>query len=89
MLAIGWGVVAVAFAVLNASVRPIEQITGPFGLYVWNSIAGVYCRCIFIDLTSSNHDCSTCIDLSVHAHKNAYIVIFTVASSHVHRYNEN
>ena len=40
VVAMAWGIVAVSFAALNAYTRPIEVITGPAGLYVWNSVAG-------------------------------------------------
>ena len=34
------GLVAACFVVLNISIRPIETINGPIGLYVWNFTAG-------------------------------------------------
>ena len=40
VVAMSWGIVAVSFAAFNAYTRPIEVITGPMGLYVWNSCAG-------------------------------------------------
>ena len=40
VLAICWGLVAVVFSAINASIRPIETITGPMGLYLWNGLAG-------------------------------------------------
>lgn len=38
-LGIVWGLIHVAFAVFNVVAKPIETITGPFGLYVWNGLA--------------------------------------------------
>ena len=50
-MAIAWGLVAMGFAVLNASTKPIETITGPVGLYLWNLLASKYlllcaCKCV-------------------------------------------
>ena len=50
-MAIAWGLVAMGFAVLNASTKPIETITGPVGLYLWNLLASEYlllcaCKCV-------------------------------------------
>ncbi|RUS69836.1 hypothetical protein EGW08_022405 [Elysia chlorotica] len=39
VLAIVWGLVAVGFAIFNLFGRPIETITGPSGLYLWNILA--------------------------------------------------
>ncbi|ELT94496.1 hypothetical protein CAPTEDRAFT_225913 [Capitella teleta] len=44
MVALGiiWGLVSMGFSALNAGTRPIETITGPMGLYLWNALAGGY-----------------------------------------------
>ncbi len=42
ILAIVWGLVSMGFSILNASTRPIETITGPVGLYLWNGLAGKF-----------------------------------------------
>ncbi len=39
-LGLAMGIVCLAFSLLNAGTRPIETITGPMGLYLWNSLAG-------------------------------------------------
>ncbi len=41
-MAIVWALIAMGFAVLNASTKPIETITGPVGLYLWNLLASEY-----------------------------------------------
>ncbi|KAJ8317530.1 hypothetical protein KUTeg_005434 [Tegillarca granosa] len=41
-LGIVWGLIHVAFAVFNVVAKPIETITGPFGLYVWNGLAFLF-----------------------------------------------
>ncbi|XP_014675119.1 PREDICTED: clarin-3-like [Priapulus caudatus] len=38
-IAVLWGLVAAIFALINATSNPIETITGPMGLYLWNGIA--------------------------------------------------
>nr|KAG5709430.1 hypothetical protein BaRGS_029279 [Batillaria attramentaria] len=38
-LAIVMGLVTVGFSIFNVFGRPIETITGPMGLYVWNALA--------------------------------------------------
>ena len=43
-LGIVWGLVAAGFALLNAGTRPIETITGPMGLYLWNGLGCKYDR---------------------------------------------
>ncbi|XP_074642006.1 clarin-1-like [Tubulanus polymorphus] len=40
-LAIAWAIVVMAFTILNLNTRPIETITGPMGLYIWNTLAGI------------------------------------------------
>uniref|UniRef100_A0A672KMJ0 Clarin-2-like n=1 Tax=Sinocyclocheilus grahami TaxID=75366 RepID=A0A672KMJ0_SINGR len=39
-IAIGFAVVSLAFCIYNARKVPYQSIKGPFGLYVWNFIAG-------------------------------------------------
>lgn len=41
-LGIAWGLIAFGFGCFNVLSHPIETITGPVGLYVWNAIAGKY-----------------------------------------------
>ena len=41
-LTIVWGLVSVAFALFNATSRPVETLTGPMGLYLWNAFASEY-----------------------------------------------
>lgn len=41
-LGIALGLVSFAFAALNAGTRPIETITGPMGLYLWNGLAVIF-----------------------------------------------
>ena len=41
-LSIVWGLIAMAFAAVNAGTRPIETMTGPMGLYLWNGLACKY-----------------------------------------------
>ncbi|XP_076461170.1 clarin-3-like [Babylonia areolata] len=38
-LSIVMGLVAIGFAIFNIAGRPIETITGPMGLYVWNGLS--------------------------------------------------
>jgi hypothetical protein len=38
-LAIVFGLVTIGFSVFNVFGRPIETITGPMGLYLWNFLA--------------------------------------------------
>ena len=38
------GLVSIGFTLLNITTRPIETITGPLGLYVWNGLACEYVR---------------------------------------------
>lgn len=38
--AIGFAVVSLAFCIYNARKVPYQSIKGPFGLYIWNFIAG-------------------------------------------------
>ncbi|KAI8789987.1 clarin-3 [Biomphalaria glabrata] len=42
VLAIVWGLVSIGFAVFNVFGRPIETVTGPSGLYLWNSLAMLF-----------------------------------------------
>ncbi|XP_052825960.1 clarin-2 isoform X1 [Octopus bimaculoides] len=42
LLAIVWAVVAAGFTLFNLFGKPIETITGPFGLYVWNGCAASF-----------------------------------------------
>ncbi|CAL1547533.1 unnamed protein product [Lymnaea stagnalis] len=42
VLAIVWGLVAIGFAIFNVFGRPIETITGPTGLYLWNILACIF-----------------------------------------------
>lgn len=42
VLAIVWGLVAIGFAAFNVFGRPIETITGPTGLYLWNILACIF-----------------------------------------------
>lgn len=41
MLALGivWGLVSLGFTAFNVVGKPIETITGPAGLYLWNGLA--------------------------------------------------
>ena len=34
-----FGIVAIGFAIFNMFGKPIETITGPLGLYLWNGLA--------------------------------------------------
>ena len=34
-----WGLVTMAFAILNINTKPIETLTGPMGLYLWSAFA--------------------------------------------------
>ncbi|XP_064630683.1 clarin-2-like isoform X1 [Lineus longissimus] len=36
---IAWGLVCIGFVVLNVGTKPIETLTGPMGLYLWNAFA--------------------------------------------------
>ncbi|KAK3597743.1 hypothetical protein CHS0354_006098 [Potamilus streckersoni] len=38
-LGIAFGLISVGFAIFNAVGKPIETITGPMGLYLWNGLA--------------------------------------------------
>ncbi|KAL3864019.1 hypothetical protein ACJMK2_005731 [Sinanodonta woodiana] len=38
-LGIAFGLISVGFAIFNAVGKPIETITGPMGLYLWNGMA--------------------------------------------------
>ncbi|XP_067261486.1 clarin-2 isoform X2 [Chanodichthys erythropterus] len=40
LIAIGFAVVSLAFCIYNARKVPYQSIKGPFGLYIWNFIAG-------------------------------------------------
>ncbi|XP_067657415.1 clarin-2-like isoform X1 [Haliotis asinina] len=44
MLALGivWGLVSLGFTAFNVVGKPIETITGPAGLYLWNGLAGTF-----------------------------------------------
>ena len=42
MLSIIFGLIASSFAILNISIKPVETINGPMGLYLWNTTAGKY-----------------------------------------------
>ncbi|GFO07750.1 clarin-3-like isoform x1 [Plakobranchus ocellatus] len=42
VLAVVWGLVAIGFGIFNVFGRPIETITGPTGLYAWNSLALIF-----------------------------------------------
>ena len=37
-----WGLVSIGFTVFNIFGKPIETISGPLGLYVWNLLACKY-----------------------------------------------
>ncbi|CAH1784644.1 unnamed protein product [Owenia fusiformis] len=41
-LGIVWGLIGAGFAIFNVSTRPIETITGPQGIYLWNLLAGLF-----------------------------------------------
>ncbi|XP_064603651.1 clarin-3-like isoform X2 [Liolophura sinensis] len=41
-LGIAWGLIAFGFGCFNVLSHPIETITGPVGLYVWNAIAAFF-----------------------------------------------
>lgn len=38
-MAIAWGLLTIGFTFYNLFGKPIETLTGPFGLYVWNICA--------------------------------------------------
>ena len=38
-LGVVWGLVSILFAMFNIFGKPIETITGPAGLYLWNGLA--------------------------------------------------
>ncbi|GAB1600513.1 clarin-2-like isoform X1 [Argonauta hians] len=42
LMAIVWAVLAAGFTLYNLFGKPIETITGPFGLYVWNGCAAIF-----------------------------------------------
>lgn len=44
MLSLGivWGLVTISFTVFNIFGKPIETITGPLGLYLWNLLGCKY-----------------------------------------------
>lgn len=41
-IAIVWGLVCIGFTVFNIFGKPIETITGPLGLYLWNLLALIF-----------------------------------------------
>ena len=42
-LSIVWGLVSIGFTAFNILGKPIETITGPMSLYLWNGLACEYC----------------------------------------------
>ncbi|XP_021361201.1 clarin-2-like isoform X1 [Mizuhopecten yessoensis] len=38
-LGMAWGLVSIGFSIFNIAGKPIETITGPMGLYLWNGLA--------------------------------------------------
>ncbi|XP_033757242.1 clarin-2-like isoform X2 [Pecten maximus] len=38
-LGMAWGLVSIGFSIFNIVGKPIETITGPMGLYLWNGLA--------------------------------------------------
>lgn len=61
MLAMGivWGLVSIGFTVYNIFGKPIETITGPLGLYIWNFCAGL-CNVYVFMIVYYTTLCSTC-----------------------------
>lgn len=51
MLSLGivWGLVTISFTVFNIFGKPIETITGPLGLYLWNLLG---CKYWFYELST-------------------------------------
>ncbi|XP_013378707.1 clarin-3 isoform X3 [Lingula anatina] len=45
-LGIVWGLITIIFSCINLATTPIETITGPMGLYLWNAFA-----CLFTFIT--------------------------------------
>ncbi|XP_041368265.1 clarin-3-like isoform X2 [Gigantopelta aegis] len=41
-LGVVWGLVSIMFAIFNIFGKPIETITGPAGLYLWNGLALIF-----------------------------------------------
>lgn len=48
-MAIAWGLLTIGFTFYNLFGKPIETLTGPFGLYVWN-ICALICTLIAVFL---------------------------------------
>ena len=58
-LSIVLGLVALGFTLLNFFTKPIETITGPIGLYLWNSVACKYSSVYFLKFHFFSHYINT------------------------------